>query len=117
MQIDDVSPTVGSFTATQGPNQRPSGKPLIVAIAPDGQRAYVGGHSGVWRSDDGGADWTHPEWRPAVTGGAPTPGAMLPPNVYDLRIHPADPNLVFAAASDDVREPPFDGVYRSTDGA
>ena len=118
MQIDDVSPTTGIFAGSLGrEDQCVSGRSICVAMSPDGNRAYVGGHSGVWRSDDGGASWTHPEWRPGTTGGATRPGALLPPNVYDLVVHPVYADVVFAAASDDVREPPYDGVYRSTDGA
>src|SRR5262249_36067768 len=78
---------------------------------------YVGGHSAVWRSDDGGVSWRHPEWRPVVTGGATPPGALLPPNVYDLAIPPQHPDVVFAPASPDMPGPPYEGVYRSTDGA
>lgn len=118
MQIDDVSPATGVFhPSLPRTDQCPSGKTLCVAISPDGSRAYVGGHSGVWRSDDGGVSWSHPEWRPAVTGGPTPPGALLPPNVYDLAIHPQHPDVVFAAASHDMRVPPYDGVWRSTDGA
>jgi len=90
---------------------------LCVAIAPGGQRAYAGGHSGVWRSDDGGATWWHPEWLPSTLGGPTAPGALLLPNVYDVVVPSENSDVVFAAASDDVRNAPTDGVYRSTDGA
>jgi photosystem II stability/assembly factor-like uncharacterized protein len=42
---------------------------------------------------------------------------LLSPNVYDLVMPSENGDVVFAAASDDVRRTPSDGVYRSTDGA
>src|SRR5882672_2364219 len=62
LRIDDVSPRVTSSTLTLPDNfQSVSGKGQTIAISADGQRVYLGGHSGVWRSDDGGANWLHPE--------------------------------------------------------
>jgi hypothetical protein len=115
MQIDDISPTATNFVSPHGSGQCPSGRGLCVAIS--GVRAYVGGASGVWRSDDGGASWWHPEWRPASIGGPTTPGALLPANVFDIVIDPRNPDVVFAAANLDARSQPNDGVYRSVDGA
>lgn len=117
MKIDDISPTwdtLTSYYTREG--QSASGKTLCAALSSDGARAYVGGHSGVWRSDDGGLTWWHPEWVPERRGGATAPGALLPPNVYDLAVHAGNPDVVFAAASHDVRLPAYDGLYRSTDG-
>jgi hypothetical protein len=118
MRIDDVSPTVANFSGSLGlSSQSVSGKGLCLTLSDDGQRAYVGGRSGVWRSDDGGETWWHPEWLPDDVGGPTRRGALVPPNVYDLIIDPTDPDRVFAAAGRDGREPSQAGVYRSTDGA
>jgi photosystem II stability/assembly factor-like uncharacterized protein len=118
MQIDDVSPTDANFAPTfDRASQSISGKALCVAISNDGQRAYLGGHSGVWRSDDGGDTWWHPEWLPAYRGG-PTPvGALIPTNVYDLVIDPTSNDIVFAGTGRDGRRPSQAGIYRSSDGA
>jgi hypothetical protein len=71
----------------------------------------------VWRSDDGGETWWHPE-RPQPTGGSTVvPGALLAPNVYDLLISPASPDVVLAATGRDARRPDQSGIYRSVDGA
>jgi hypothetical protein len=85
MRIADVSPAANNFLGSLSRvEQSISGKGLCVAIAADGQRAYLGGHSGVWRSDDGGDTWWHPEWRPTGLGGPTQPGALPLTNVYDL---------------------------------
>jgi hypothetical protein len=118
MRIDDVSPTDDNFSSSfDRTGQSVSGKALCVSISSDGSRAYLGGHSGVWRSDDGGETWWHPEWRPPVTGGATPLGALLPTNVYDLIIDPANNDLVFALTGRDGRQPSQAGIYRSSDGA
>jgi hypothetical protein len=118
MRIEDISP--GDANATR---QLPrtvhgtSGKALCVAISFDGRRAYLGGHSGVWRSDDGGANWYHPEWPQPAPGSTQVPGALLAPNVYDLHIDPRNPNIVLAATGRDARVPTQAGIYRSNNGA
>src|SRR5262245_26453011 len=118
MRIEDISPREETMTRSLGRDlQSVSGKGLCVALSADGARAYLGGHSGVWRSDDGGETWWHPEWQPASTGGPTPPGAMLIPNVYDLLIDPANNDVVFAATGRDARKPGESGIYRSTDGA
>jgi hypothetical protein len=88
-----------------------SGKALCVAMSASDSRLYLGGHSGVWRSDDGGQRWVHLEQRqpPSVTLVA---GALLPPSVYDFHIMP-DPDVAFAATGNDTRMPPTNGIYRS----
>lgn len=98
-------------------HQSVSGKALSVAISADGSRLYLGGHSGVWRSDDGGMSWTHPERPQPPPGSTNVPGALLAPSVYDLHISPRDPDLVLAATGRDGRVPSKNGIYRSTDGA
>ncbi|MBL9035004.1 MAG: exo-alpha-sialidase [Rhodospirillaceae bacterium] len=116
--VVDVSPVRARTTFTfDRHHQSVSGKALCVAMSRDGQRLYLGGHSGVWRSDDGGQTWTHPERpqpHPLTTN---VPGALLPPAVYDLLISPANPDIVLAATGRDSRQPAQNGIWRSTDGA
>jgi photosystem II stability/assembly factor-like uncharacterized protein len=71
-----------------------------------------GGERGVYKSIDGGSTWTR-----VLTGDNDTTGAV------DLAIDPLNPNRVFAAMWDHLREPDLrryggmgSGVYRSTDG-
>lgn len=117
MAVVDVSPrrshtqiTIDKF------HQSVSGKALCVALAADGARAYLGGHSSVWRSDDGGVTWTHPE-RPQPSSGAAVSGAILAPAVYGLAISPRNSDVVLATTGRDSRVPAKNGIYRSTDGA
>src|SRR5262245_9044139 len=93
-----------------------SGKALCAALSADGQRAYLGGHSGVWRSDDGGETWSHPE-RPQPPVGFAVTGAIIAPAVYGLAISPRDSDVVLAATGRDSRIPAKNGIYRSSDGA
>lgn len=118
MRIEDVSPTDDSFTPTfDRASQSVAGKGLCIAVSRDGRRAYLGGHSGVWRSDDGGDTWSHPEWRPARPGGPTAAGALPPTNVYSLVIDAADNEVVFAGTGRDGRVHSAAGIYRSSDGA
>ena len=98
-------------------HQSVSGKALSVAMSAGGTRLYLGGHSGVWRSNDGGKTWTHPERPQPPQGTTVVPGALLPTSVYDVLIAPADPDVVLAATGGDSRRPEQNGIYRSTDGA
>jgi hypothetical protein len=117
MRIEQVGPMLGnSSLSLDGTVQSVAGKALCVAISNDGARAYFGGHSGIWRSDDGGVSWWHPE-RPQPALNQPSPGALVVPNAYDVAISPAGDDIVFAATGNDARSPQQDGVYRSTDGA
>ena len=117
VRIEQVGPNdANASLSIAETDQWVSGKALSVALSADGQRAYLGGHSGVWRSDDGGATWTHSE-RPQPALGQPVSGALTSPNVYDLAISPANNDIVFAATGDDAHSPDRSGVYRSTDGA
>jgi photosystem II stability/assembly factor-like uncharacterized protein len=114
--VVDVSPRRASTQITIDKfHQSVSGKALCVALAADGQRAYLGGHSGVWRSNDGGVSWSHPERPQPPPGGAVT-GAILAPAVYGLAISPRDPDIVLATTGRDSRVPAKNGIYRSTDG-
>src|SRR5436190_18964562 len=70
-----------------------------------------GGERGVYKSTDGGSTWTR-----VLVGDNDTTGAV------DLAIDPSNPNRVFTAMWDHLREPDLrtyggvgSGVYRSTD--
>jgi hypothetical protein len=116
--VVDVTPVRARTTfAFDKHHQSVSGKALCVAMSQDGQRLYLGGHSSVWRSVDGGVTWTHPERPQPAPGNTNVPGALLPPSVYDLLISPSDPDIVLAATGRDSRVPAQNGIYRSTDGA
>lgn len=117
MQIDDVSPAVSTFHGSlPRTDQSVSGKGLCVAISPDGARAYLGGHSGVWRSDDGGDTWWHPDWLPGVRGGPTPEQALRMTNVYDLFISPASSDVVLASTGRDRRLTSLAGIYRTENG-
>jgi photosystem II stability/assembly factor-like uncharacterized protein len=83
---------------------------IFTAVA--GQLYNPGGDRGVYESTDGGSTWTR-----VLAGDNETTGAV------DLAIDPTNPNRVFAAMWDHLREPDLrtyggvgSGVYRSTDG-
>jgi hypothetical protein len=117
MQIVDISPRDDNTTRRLDRNfQSVSGKALCCALHPAGERAYLGGHSGVWRSDDGGAAWHHLEW-PQPPGDAVTvPGALLGTTIYDIVVSHADPDVVVVAVGKDARMPSAVGLWRTADG-
>ncbi len=117
MRIDDISPRIDN-TTIQLPrdHQSVSGKGWCCALSSDGGRAYLGGHSGVWRSDDGGVNWFHLEWPQPPPGSTTVPGALLGTTIYDILVSHADRNLVFAAVGRDARRPAQSGIWRSSDG-
>jgi photosystem II stability/assembly factor-like uncharacterized protein len=116
--VVNVSPVRSRMTfGFNREDQSVSGKGLCVAMSADGMRLYLGGHSGVWRSDDGGMTWTHPERPQPLQGATNVLGALLPTSVYDLLTSPADSDTVLAATGRDSRRPEQNGIYRSTDGA
>jgi photosystem II stability/assembly factor-like uncharacterized protein len=117
MDIVDISPRDDNTTLRLGRHlQSVSGKALCCALARDGVRAYLGGHSGVWRSDDGGATWRHLQWPEPPVSTTVVPGALLGTTIYDVLISTANPDLVFAAVGRDARSPPASGVWRSANG-
>ncbi len=116
MRVEDVSPSANFVRFFGAGDQCVSGRGLCVSLSSDGQRAYLGGHSGVWRSDDGGETWWHPEWQAAHVGGATLPGALPQTNVYDLVIDPTNSDVLLAATGNDGRVSNEGGIYRSTDG-
>jgi len=86
--------------------------PQHIFAAAAGQLYNHGGERGVYESTDGGSTWSQ-----VLAGDNDTTGAV------DLAIDPSNPNRVFAAMWDHLREPDLrtyggvgSGVYRSTDG-
>ena len=112
--ITDVSPTKGNFL-DPAVNHSPSGKMLSLAVSNDGERLYVGGYSGVWRSDNHGVDW-HQLTRPQPLPGDLVPGALMGHTVFDVVVSPVNRDLVFAATSRDTHATPQNGIYQSNDG-
>jgi hypothetical protein len=114
MQILDASPGAHNTNVTIG-GQSVSGRALCVATSSDGSRAYLGGISGAWRSDDRGVNWRHLEWPRPPSGSTNSPGSLPCTSILDLAVSPSNPDLVLAAATDG-RSPSLGGVYRSTTG-
>jgi photosystem II stability/assembly factor-like uncharacterized protein len=86
--------------------------PERVFAAVTGDLYNPGGERGVYKSTDGGSTWTQ-----VLAGDNDTTGAV------DLAIDPTNPNRIFAAMWDHLREPDLrtygglgSGVFRSTDG-
>jgi uncharacterized repeat protein (TIGR01451 family) len=114
--IEDVSPKIDNFPVSANLQQSYAGRMLSLAVSSDGERLYVGGFSGVWRSDDGGTTWrqlTRPQPAPGTDTVA---GALFGATVYDLVVSPANKDLVLAATFRDGRAVSKIGVYRSTNG-
>lgn len=114
MKITDASPNIGNSSLSDG-GQSVSGRALSIATFPDGSRSYLGGHSGVWRSDDSGANWIHLEWPQPPPGSTAVPGCLPVATILDLVVSPTNKDIVLAAAGQDARVPPQSGIYRSTD--
>lgn len=87
-----------------------------VAVAPSDPRiVYVGGGEKTWRGNVSSGDGV---WK-TVDGGATWEFAGLPDSrhIGRLRVHPQDPNVVFAAVMGHVSGPNDErGVFRSRDG-
>src|SRR6266481_8407184 len=86
--------------------------PQHIFAAAAGDLFNPGGERGVYESTDGGSTWPR-----VLAGDNATTGAV------DLAIDPGNPNRVFAAMWDHLREPDLrtyggvgSGVFRSTDG-
>ena len=118
MHIVDISPRDdNNTTRSSGRNfQSVSGKALCCTLHPAGQRAYLGGHSGAWRSDDGGATWHHLEWPQPPGTSVSVPGALLGTTIYDIVVSHANPDLVLVAVGKDARMPTEVGLWRTADG-
>ena len=117
MKIVELGPHIDtSDLSYPGSYQSVSGKQYCIACSPDGLRVYLGGQAGVWRSTDGGQRWRHMERPQPPSTQATVPGALPVTNVYDLWVHPSNPDIVLAAVGRDFRRPEASGVYRSADG-
>src|SRR5919109_4515250 len=124
MQIDDVSPTMALKTEIliSPTDQSISGKALCIAVSYDGTRVYLGGHSGVWISEDGGITFYQVQKpQPEING--VVPGAIPVPNIFDLLISPINNDIVLAATGRDLRANDrvgpiknMSGIYKSVDG-
>lgn len=116
MHITDLTPRHDNTTIRLNRAvQSVSGKAWCCTMSPDGSRCYLGGHSGVWRSSDGGVTWTHLEWPQPAAGTTAVPGALLGTTIYDIRVSHDNPAVVFAAVGRDARRPPASGIWRSVD--
>ena len=116
--INDCSPRIGSFPIPNDNNTSVSGRTLSLTVSADGERLYAGTFSGVWRSDDGGAEW-HQLTQPQPPSGINVvPGALRVPNVFDVVVSLANKDVVLAATTDDTRVPSKskNGIYRSNNG-
>lgn len=87
-------------------------QPSTVYVAAQGNHWAPSTDRGVYRSTDGGATWTK-----VLAGDNPTTGAI------DLKLDPADPNVIYAAMWDHQRTAwqlrsggPGSGIYKSGDG-
>lgn len=85
--------------------------PDIVYVAALGHPFGANAERGIFRSTDGGKNWTKVLYKDENTGG------------IDLAFDPANPNIIFAALWQARRSPwgmdsggPGSGLYRSTDG-
>ena len=114
MQIVDVSPRSDNTAPFDW--QSVSGRALCIAASADGARVYLGGHSGVWRSDDHGLNWRHLEWAQPSPPSTTVPGAIPLATIFDLVVSPVNRDIVLAAAGSDARVPAQSGIYRSTNG-
>jgi photosystem II stability/assembly factor-like uncharacterized protein len=86
--------------------------PQRVFVAAAGDLFNAGGQRGVYRSTDGGRHWTQ-----VLAGSTDTTGAV------DLAMDATNPNVVYAAMWDHLRQPNLrtyggvgSGIYKSTDG-
>src|SRR5574337_236084 len=111
--ITRVGPNAASF---QSPNLQHSsaGRITALALGADGARMYAGSFAGVWRSDDGGRNFSQLTWpQPGTTSTADIPGALLAPHIFDIAASPADVDIVLACALDSQLINSADGVWRS----
>ena len=101
----NVSDGFFKFPAVGGLDVAISDPKVIYAGTGEGlQRQFISPGDGVYKSTDGGETWTNV-------------GLQKTRHIARLRIHPADPDIVYVAAMGDMFGPnPERGVYRTTDG-
>lgn len=123
IKLGDPSPHADNTQAFSYPGfQSTAGRAISVAASHDGKRVYAGTlYAGIWRSDDGGANWqqlTSPQPGDNTRGcvdAAPT--CSLPAaTIAAITVSPTNPDLVLAAAAFDGRLQAVDGIYRTQDG-
>jgi len=88
--------------------------PNIVFVAASGHPWGYTGDRGLFKTTDGGATWTK------LAGGLPNDGKT---GAIDLVMHPADPNTLYVAFWQRLRQPwrfdsggPNGGIFKTTDG-
>jgi hypothetical protein len=114
--ITSVAPNRNNFPPTD-PGHSSSGRMTALALAADGVRLYAGNFAGVWRSDDGGRNWSQLTWpQPGTAISVDIPGALFAPHVFDIAASPTDVDTVLVSAVDGQFVNNRDGIYRSTDG-
>jgi hypothetical protein len=123
IKIADPSPRADNAqTFNYAGYQSISGRVISLAASRDGARVYAGTlRGGLWRSDDGGANWQQ------ITGAQPgdntrgcvdaDPRCSLPSaTVTDVVLAPDNPDIVIAAIAHDGAGQALNGVYRSDNG-
>jgi hypothetical protein len=123
IKIADPSPRADNAqTFNYSGYQSISGRVVSLAATRDGAHVYAGTlRGGLWRSDDGGANWQQ------ITGAQPgdntrgcvdaDPRCSLPGGtVSDVLVAPDNPDIVIAAISQDGAGQTLNGVYRSDNG-
>ncbi len=88
--------------------------PDVVYVAASGHPWGYTGDRGLFKTTDGGATWTK------LAGGLPNDGKT---GAIDLVMHPADPNTLYVALWQRLRQPwrfdsggPNGGIFKTTDG-
>lgn len=78
-----------ALTTTWGTSQKVHQDIHVVRYSStDGNRFWVGGDGGIWRTDDASTTWTNMNANLNIT------------QFYDIAVHPADANIVFGGAQD-----------------
>src|SRR5262245_41162044 len=86
--IEDVSPTLSNTSFNSSFNFA-SGRMLSFASADDGKLVFAGSlSSGLWVSEDGGANWAQVEWPQPAPGQFGVPGAIGGTCVPSLAVAP-----------------------------
>ena len=77
------------LTTTWGTSQKVHQDIHVVRYSStDGNRFWVGGDGGIWRTDNGSTTWSNMNANLNIT------------QFYDIAVHPADANIVFGGAQD-----------------